>query len=46
MEHINIRFKIFNAGDLETSFCVLGYSREGISKLHREKERPYKIYIG
>jgi hypothetical protein len=37
MDHISVKFKIFNRGDLETSFCVLGYPREGISKLHRRK---------
>jgi hypothetical protein len=37
MDHMSIKFKIFNIGVLETSFCVLGYSREGISKLHRKK---------
>ena len=44
MDHISVKFKIFNRGDLETSFCVLGYSREGISKLHRRKGPKKSIW--
>ena len=45
MDHISVTFKNFNTGVLETSICVLGYSREGISKLHRRKgQKKFRLF--